>query len=437
MFRRIWQTASEMAANTPPQRNRYVDFLRAASICIVIVGHWLMATVYYAGGELSSEHVFRVIPLTQWLTWIFQVMPVFFIVGGYSNAVSLESARRKKLNYAGWLAMRLQRLTLPVLLLILVWTLLALLLRSFGFEASVVQLITRVALLPTWFLAIYIAVVLLAPLAWRLWRRFGFYFFWLLAAIALVLDGLFFIAEIRWPSWSSYLWIWLAIHILGFAWRDGRLDGTVRLLAISALALASLCVLVFAGPYPLAMIGSPDMTLSNTTPPKITLIALGTFQFGLLLALERPMRRLLEGLRLWTATVLINSMIMTIYLWHISVMMMLIAILYYGGGIGLGFEPGSAGWWWSRPPWILVLLALLIPLALLLSPLERLSRAAGAAALSPARQVAGAVLVCLGIALLARFGYGGVSPWLDIGAFTLVAAGAAVGGLLPKVPVRI
>ena len=436
MLRRIWKTAGDLAAKTPPQRNRYVDFLRAASICVVIVGHWLMATVHYAAGELTSEHVFRVIPLTQWLTWIFQVMPIFFIVGGYSNAVSLESARRKGQDYAAWLATRLQRLALPVLLLILVWTLLALLLRSFGFEAGVVQLITRVALLPTWFLAIYIAVVLLAPLAWRLWRRLGYYLFWLLVAVALLMDGLFFIAEIRWPSWSSYLWIWLAIHSLGFAWRDGRLGNSLQLLVISALALASLCVLVFAGPYPLAMVGSPDMTLSNTTPPKITLIALGALQFGLLLALEKPMRRLLDGPRLWTATVLVNSMIMTIYLWHISVMILLIAILYYGGGIGLGLEPGSAGWWWSRSPWVLALLTLLVPLALLLSPLERLSRAAGSVVLPPARQVAGAVLVCLGIALLARFGYG-VSPWLDLGAFTLVAAGAAIGGLLPQVRARV
>ena len=181
------------------------------------------------------------------------------------------------------------------------------------------------------------------------------------------------------------------------------------------------------------MIGSPDMVLSNTTPPKVTLVALGLFQFYLLLTLEKPLRRKLESLRLWTATVLINSMIMSIYLWHVTVMIAMIALLYWLGGPGLGFEPGAAGWWASRPVWVVALLFLLIPLALVLSPLERMSRAGDGRVLAPLRQIAGAALVCLGIALLALFGYGGVSPWLDIASFALVCGGAIVGGLLPKI----
>ena len=72
---RIWTQASEMAAQTPQDRNRYVDFLRAVSILIVILGHWLITTAYFVDGELTSEHLFKIQPQTQWLTWIFQVMP--------------------------------------------------------------------------------------------------------------------------------------------------------------------------------------------------------------------------------------------------------------------------------------------------------------------------------------------------------------------------
>ena len=50
----IWTQASEMAAKTPHQRNRYVDFLRAVSILIVILGHWLITTAYFVDGELTS-----------------------------------------------------------------------------------------------------------------------------------------------------------------------------------------------------------------------------------------------------------------------------------------------------------------------------------------------------------------------------------------------
>ena len=425
-----WKIAAEMAAQTPAERNRYVDFLRAASIVVVILGHWLMATVYYDNGTLTSQHIFRLLPATQWLTWIFQVMPVFFIVGGYSNAVSLESAQRKGVGYAGWLAARLYRLAVPLLVLIFTWTALALIMRFLDASPGVIQLATKASLIPTWFLAIYIMVVILAPFAYRFWKRFGFLSFWILVALAILMDIAFFAARIQWPGWSSYFWVWLAIHSLGFAWRDARIGSPRQLLMLSALALGAMWLLVFYGPYPLAMVGSPDQVLSNTTPPKITLIALGVFQFGLLLAFENPMRRKLASPRLWTATVLINSMIMSIYLWHITVMIVLIAVLYLAGGIGLGLEPVTLQWWLARPPWIALMLGLLLPLALLLSPLERLSRNPELPILSPARQVSGAALICLGIALLAYFGYaGGPLPWFDVIPISLIVVGVLVTGL--------
>ncbi len=366
----LWKLAGELAAKTPAARNRYVDFLRAASIIVVITGHWLITTMHYVNGELSSQHLFTLQPPTQWLTWAFQVMPIFFIVGGYSNAVSLESAERKGIGYGDWLAARLHRLGTPVLVLIVTWTLLAVVMHGFDASTATIQLATRASLIPTWFLAIYMMVVILAPLAHRFWRHLGFVSFAILAAIAVFMDLLFFAADLRWPSWSNYFWIWLAIHSLGFAWRDGRFGSPPLLLLVSAAALGLLWLLVFPGPYPLAMVGSPDMTLSNTTPPKITLIALGVFQFSLLLALEKPMRRALESARLWTATVLINSMIMSIYLWHLTVMIVFIGILYLAGGIGLGVEPGSLAWWLSRPLWLMALLLLLVP-RVARTPLQR------------------------------------------------------------------
>lgn len=96
----IWSQAKDLAAQTPPDRNRYVDFLRALSILVVITGHWLIAAVTYVDGTLELAKLLAIQPKTQWLTWIFQVMPIFFIVGGYANAVSLASAGRKGEGYA-------------------------------------------------------------------------------------------------------------------------------------------------------------------------------------------------------------------------------------------------------------------------------------------------------------------------------------------------
>ena len=275
-------------------------------------------------------------------------------------------------------------------------------------------------------------IVVLAPATYIAWQRWGFASFWAFVFVGALVDVAFFALDREWPGYSNYFWVWLGVHQLGYAWRDGRMGSPVRLLIYSALGLLTLALLIFKGPYPFAMVGSPDEGLSNTLPPKITLIALGVAQFGLLLSIEAPMRRMLAGTRIWATTVLINSMIMTLYVWHLTVMVILVSFLYLAGGFGLGIEPASTEWWLTRPVWIGVLYLLLLPVSLLLAPLERRTRPVDAAVPSAARLVIGALLICFGVALLARIGFGSSPlPFLDIASFALVVLGAGISGLLP------
>ena len=427
----IWNTAKQMAAQTPDNRNRYIDFLRALSILVVVTGHWLIAGFYYAQGEVQSIQVLAAIPETQPLTWLFQVMPIFFIVGGYSNAISLQSAAYKNLTYSAWLATRLDRLVRPLLPLIAVWSVIAVSLLGFGHAAEDVQLLTQIALIPIWFLAIYIVVVVLAPLTYKAWERFGLTSFFGFALMAVAVDTAVFSAGFDWAGWSNYLWVWLAVHQLGYAWQANKFStGFVKTISVSALAWAVLAALVFIGPYPLAMVGSPDPDISNTLPPKITLLALGVAQFSLLLLLERPANRWLSRVRVWAVTVLINSMIMTLYLWHITVMLLVVLVGWLLGGVGLTLEPGTAEWWLTRPIWIGLLFVLLVPTALALSPIERSSRPAGWQT-NKLQLVLGALLICIGIALLSMFGIGN-APILfaDVAAVVAIFSGAVISGVL-------
>ncbi len=427
----IWSQAKDLAAQTPEDRNRYVDFLRAVSILVVITGHWLIAAMYYVDGQLIPGDMLSLQPNTQYLTWIFQVMPIFFFVGGYSNAVSLESAERQSTDYANWLVTRLNRLVSPLLVLLLAWAGLALVLHLFGVRTHVIGLASRAALIPIWFLAIYIMVVVLAPLTYKAWQRYGYWSLVGFAALGILVDILFFAAHLTWLGWSNYFWVWLSVHQLGYGWREGRLASPPKLAAFAFVSVFALWALIYFGPYPLAMVGSPDEALSNTLPPKITLLALGLAQFGLLLSLESPARKLLSGLRTWTATVLINSMIMTVYLWHLTVMVILVALAFLLDGLGLRLEPGTTAWWWSRPLWILVLYGALLPLALVLSPFERRSLPKSASTPSALRLVAGAILIGAGVALIALFGFGGAPVrGLEVVSFVFVFSGAALAGIL-------
>lgn len=429
----MWSQAKEMSAKTPLERNRYVDFLRAVSILMVVTGHWLIVALYFHDGKLAVDDLLEMQPHTQWLTWLFQVMPIFFIVGGYANAVSLEGARRRGTNYAGWLITRLNRLVSPLLVLLFAWIVLATIFHFSGVTGARLQFTTRTALIPIWFLAIYIMVVVLAPATYAAWRRWGFASLAAFAAAGALVDIAFFKADLKWLGFSNYFWVWLAVHHLGYAWRDGRIGSPAQLLLYAAMGFAALWLLIFKGPYPFAMVGSPDEGLSNTLPPKITLLALGVFQFGLLLSIEKPMRRLLSDLRIWAATVLINSMIMTLYLWHLTVMVIIVAIAYMLGGFGLGVEPGTDAWWLTRPVWIVVLYAFLLPVTLLFSPLERRALPADTPVPGAPRLIIGALLICLGVALLAMFGIGN-SPrqGMNIASFAMVITGSGICGLLPR-----
>jgi len=259
----IWSQATQLATKTPDDRNRYVDFLRAISILVVVAGHWLVAAPYYHDGSLSPGALMEIQPGTQWLTWIFQVMPIFFIVGGYANAVSIQSARRRGTGYAGWLAARLSRLVTPLLLLLVVWAVLAAILHFSGVSGRVLQLASRAALIPTWFLAIYIMVVVLAPATYIAWQRWGFASLWVFAILGVLGDLAYFESEMKWIGWSNYFWVWLSVHHLGYAWRDGRLASPTKLIAYAILGFLALMLLIFMGPYPLAMVGSPSGELSN------------------------------------------------------------------------------------------------------------------------------------------------------------------------------
>ena len=292
----IWSQASALAAKTPEERNRYVDFLRAVSILVVIIGHWLIATAHYADGAMTPGHLLKSHPQVQWLTWLFQVMPIFFIVGGYSNGVSLESAERKGFGYGGWLAGRLNRLVTPLLALLVFWGGTAFIMEVAGVRPAVITYVSQASLIPTWFLAIYIMLVILAPLAYKLWKRFGVTSFWGFVALAVLTDVAFFRFGWQFLGWGNYFWVWLAVHQLGFAWRDGKIRRPAIMLVYSATGFAILYLAIEIGPYPLAMVGSPDEGLSNTLPPKATLLALALFQFGLLMAIEGPMRKVLGGL---------------------------------------------------------------------------------------------------------------------------------------------
>ncbi len=420
-----WSRALRLAEQTPPSRNRYVDLLRAVSITAVVFGHWLIAAPWISAGQLRLDHMLAVQPWTQWLTLLFQVMPVFFLVGGYSNAASWDAARRAGTPYGAWVAGRARRLIGPVVPVILAWAAMAFVFRRFGVGYEMIRHGSILALVPMWFLAVYLFVVLLVPLTRAAWERFGIGSYWTLVALAVVVDFLRF-HDGHHPAvgWINYLFVWVAVHQLGYLWRDGRLAGPRHALPWLLGGALAWHLLTRYGPYPVSMVGVPGEEISNTLPPDVLLLALGAAQTGLVLALEAPMRRLLDRPHAWAATVLVNGTIMTVYLWHLTVLALLVGLASLLGDVGLHAVPGSTEWWLARIPWFAALAA---GMALMLPVVGRFERSSPLPAdfhPSTARVLVGAALVSAGIAFLAL---GGIAAPGELGVRGAVVAGTIAG----------
>jgi len=427
-----WAQASWLAAQTPEKRNRYVDFLRALSILVVVFGHWLMAAPFLEAGSPQLAHMLDVSPWTRWLTWVFQVMPVFFFVGGFSNRTSWLAAQRQATGYGPWLATRLRRLLGPVLPLIVAWAAMAAVAHSQGVGAGMIRVGSQVALVPVWFLAVYVMVVPLVPLTCAAWERLGWWSFWLPVAAAAAVDVAFFAGGLHSFGWLNYLFVWLAVHQLGYAWQDGRLSGVRLTLPMLLVGLSLLLVLVTVGPYPVSLVGVPSEEISNTLPPKLPLLALAVAQIGLLLALEGTARRWLARPTLWTSTVLVNGMIMTIFLWHSTVMMLLVGLGFWVLPQVLTPVPGTGIWWLCRPLWIAVFAAATLPFLAAFARYERPGRGPAPSPVAVWRLVSGCVIACLGLALLALDGVGGDGPLgLRVIPLLLPVAGAGLAGFGP------
>lgn len=396
-------TIRELTDATPDTRNRVVDFLRALAITVVVLGHWLMAAVLIRDGEVVPNTLLDLAQWTHPLTWVFQVMPIFFLVGGYANALSWRSAQRRGQPYAAWLRARLQRLGGPVVPLLVTWLALAGTAYGLGVPGSTLRLASQVALVPTWFLAAYILVVAVAPLTLSLWDRFGW---WTVAGgllLSFAIDAVSIGSGEILVGFANYLVAWATVHQLGYAWLDGALASRTRRLALAAAGLVGLLLAVGVGPYPVSMIGIEGAVVNNSFPTRGTMLLLGMMQGGLILLAERPLARWLQGRRAWLATVAVNARIMTMYLWHLTVMVLVLGGSLLLGGFGLGIEPNTPAWWFTRPLWFAVLAAVLVGFVALLGRFEN-PRRSDRPAPPTWLAILACVLTCGGLAVMARFG---------------------------------
>ncbi len=422
----LWLRAKWAAENTPDSRNRAIDLYRAIAISFVIFGHWLLVAAVDRGNGLELSILLAEQPWTQYGTWVAQVMPVFFFVGGFSNSLSWKSALRDPERKRIWAATRLARLLLPTVPLVLVWAGLALIAANvFAVTPEQVITITQAALVPIWFLAVYIMITVAVPVSWWLWERLGLASAALFALAAIAVDTLAFGFGQDWLRWSNYGFVWLAVHQLGYWWHSaGR--KTTAAIALLALGVVWMWVLLTIFDYPVSMVSVPGEEVSNTLPPTVAMLAIGCLQIGLILLAERAANAWLTNTRPWAAVIILNQMIMTVYLWHMTALILSVGVAYGLGSIGLKIDPGTAAWWTLRPIWIAIFIAVLIPFVLIFMRFEGASKTTAERLPGPAVATFGALVTCGGLVMMALKGVGADTA-IGVNWIALVLVVAGVG----------
>lgn len=359
-----------LAERTPTSRDRYIDLLRALAILAVVLGHWLVSVIGYTRhGQLTGHSALDSLTWAYPLTWLVQVMPIFFIVGGFANATSLTSHRREGGDAISWLHDRSGRLIPPTTALFVALACGGLVARPSGTAPGLVRFAIWVASIPLWFLSAYLVVVVLTPLMYGLHQRFGLRVLGVLVGLVALgdvvrLEGTSALGE------GNFVFGWLAVHQVGFFWRDGRLPSTPRTwVPLLVGGLSGLVLLTTVGPYPVTMVDVPGQYPHNASPPTLALLADTAMQLGLVVLLRDPAERWLWRAKPWLAVVSINAVVLTIFLWHMSALVLLVGIL---NALHLLPTPPAAttAWWLLRMPWLMALAGVLALLVAVFGPLE-------------------------------------------------------------------
>ncbi|WP_307296477.1 acyltransferase family protein [Microbacterium natoriense] len=372
---------SSKPRSAPADRDLTLDLARVACVVLVVFVHILFTGVGRAAdGSLLIERTVESQPWFTAATWFANIMPLFFVVGGYAARAGWRSTVARGDSADAFVRVRLARLARPALPLFAFFTLALGVCRLLRLDPAFVDTVSIGVGSPLWFLAAYMIVQAAAPLMMRLHARYrGWVLLWLFAA-AVAVDAFrfLFVGSVLGidavPSTGYGLgqelfgipniaFVWLFAQQVGFFLFDGWFAKRTwsQLVGLVAAGYLVLWGQVSLGGYSWSMLG-------NQWPPTATMAVLAVVQASALTLLHRPLAALMRTRSAQGAVFVIGSRLMTIYLWHLPVIMVLI-------GIELMLPwplpaPGSATWWWTRPLFLLLVLATVWVLSLWLVRFE-------------------------------------------------------------------
>ncbi|QZH60506.1 acyltransferase [Mycolicibacterium farcinogenes] len=332
----LFPSPAEVEAQTPAGRDRAIDVIRIASLVGVVFGHTIMATstirddVFIWSNLLTESTVFQA------LTWVFQIMPLFFFAGVAASVQSWNPGS----SWGGWLLKRCTRLYRPVFYYLAFWTV-ALAGLRLVLPEHIYEPIAGISIQLLWFLGAYVLVLAAVPLLARITTTgqvtgaiIGTYaFIAAIDAIRINIDGYASLGYLNTV-------VWLIPGVFGVAYRRHLLTSAAALKVGLGMLGVNLALLYF-GPYELSLVGIETQHLKNMTPPSLLLAGHAIMMCAFAIAAAPAINRWAQRPRVWWLTAIGNSGAMTLYLWHMPLLLGLHLVFDYLGADR--YDPSAPG----------------------------------------------------------------------------------------------
>lgn len=345
-------------ARTAPQqrgggRDTGIDLVRALCVVGVVVLHSMMVGVSVTAEgpvfENASDGTAWIAPLS----WILQVMPLFFVIGGFAGLLAYRRQRAQGVPVTAFVASRLHRLLLPAVVTIGVVGAMLALFAAAGVPADLIAIAGYRFGQPLWFLGVFLLCQALLPALAAAHERAPLRSIGALAGAAVLVDVVRAATGVEAIGFVNLVLVWTALQQLGFFFADGTIDALSRRVR-AAIGLAAVGLFVFActiGVY------SADL-IANINPPTTALLLVGVAHTAALSLLRQRLTRLSTRPLAAAFTSFVTRRTMTIYLWHMPVLLAMagaVAAVAAITGI-VPPVPDSAEWWLGRPIWVLLAL---------------------------------------------------------------------------------
>lgn len=213
--------------------------------------------------------------------------------------------------------------------------------RAFGAPAKYIHAALPGIGMHLWFLGAYALCVAAVPLTTAAHRRRPYLSMGALLVVVAMVELLRIVTGQPWWGLLGLGPVWLAIHQLGYFRADGRFQRCPRWLLVVVAVIGYLLLAVFT-----SMPAWPRDMLTNLNPPTVVLFLLGLSQACLLQLLTPVLERIMRTKPAVLLAGVIGSRPVTLYLWHLPVIVCVMAAWWLLGAP----EPAvdSVDWWLWR-----------------------------------------------------------------------------------------